>query len=86
MQCSSLIISLGGRIALGSDFPVESIDPLKGFYAAVTRLDESGNSPHGKSGWYALICTCSIAYGRYPAEKLTRLEAMRGMTVDGAFR
>lgn len=41
----------GGRITLGSDFPVESIDPLKGFYAAVTRLDENGNSPMGKDGW-----------------------------------
>jgi hypothetical protein len=41
----------GGRITLGSDFPVESIDPLKGFYAAVTRLNEDGNSPMGKYGW-----------------------------------
>ncbi|WWD00123.1 hypothetical protein V866_007031 [Kwoniella sp. B9012] len=62
----------GGRITLGSDFPVESIDPLKGFYAAVTRLSEDGRSPHGKEGWY-------------PTEKLTRIEAMRGMTIDGAY-
>lgn len=45
------ILRKGGRIALGSDFPIESIDPLKGFYAAVTRLDEHGNSPHGPGGW-----------------------------------
>lgn len=63
--------SAGGRIALGSDFPVESIDPLKGFYAAVTRLAEDGTSPHGAQGWY-------------PHMKLTREEALRGMTVDGA--
>ncbi|RSH90101.1 hypothetical protein EHS25_001434 [Saitozyma podzolica] len=62
----------GGRIALGSDFPVESIDPLKGFYAAVTRLSESGESPHDKGGWY-------------PSEKLTREEALRGMTADAAY-
>ncbi|WVR04266.1 hypothetical protein IAU60_001266 [Kwoniella sp. DSM 27419] len=61
----------GGRIALGSDFPVESIDPLKGFYAAVTRCAEDGSSPHGPGGWY-------------PAEKLNREEALRGMTVDAA--
>ncbi|WVQ97496.1 hypothetical protein IAU59_004610 [Kwoniella sp. CBS 9459] len=61
-----------GRIALGSDFPVESIDPLKGFYAAVTRLSEDGRSPHGRQGWY-------------PHEKLTREEALRGMTVDAAY-
>ncbi|WVW78929.1 hypothetical protein I302_100892 [Kwoniella bestiolae CBS 10118] len=62
----------GGRITLGSDFPVESIDPLKGFYAAVTRLAEDGQSPQGKGGWY-------------PGEKLTRVEALRGMTIDGAY-
>lgn len=49
---------------------MESIDPLKGFYAAVTRLSELGESPHGKQGWY-------------PNMKLTREEALRGMTVDG---
>jgi predicted amidohydrolase YtcJ len=63
-------LSNGGRIALGSDFPVESIDPLKGFYAAVSRLSESGDSPHGQQGWYSDM-------------KLTREEALRGMTVDG---
>jgi predicted amidohydrolase YtcJ len=41
----------GLQPALGSDFPIESIDPLKGFYSALTRLDENGNSPHGKGGW-----------------------------------
>ncbi|WVQ83884.1 hypothetical protein IAT38_006028 [Cryptococcus sp. DSM 104549] len=61
-----------GRLTLGSDFPVESIDPLKGFYAAITRLSEDGKSPHGKDGWYA-------------KEKLTREEALRGFTVDGAY-
>ncbi|ORX33527.1 amidohydrolase family-domain-containing protein [Kockovaella imperatae] len=63
-------LKAGGRIALGSDFPVESIDPLKGFYAAVTRLDEDGTSPHGLNGWYA-------------SEKLSREEALRGFTIDG---
>jgi predicted amidohydrolase YtcJ len=62
----------GGRIALGSDFPVESIDPLKGFYAAVTRLSEAGRSPHGPDGWH-------------PTMRLSRQEALRGMTIDGEF-
>ncbi|ORY24106.1 amidohydrolase family-domain-containing protein [Naematelia encephala] len=61
----------GGRITLGSDFPVESIDPLKGYYAAVTRLAEDGTSPHGPGGWY-------------PEQKLTREEALRGFTVEPA--
>ncbi|KAK4684230.1 hypothetical protein P7C73_g5961, partial [Tremellales sp. Uapishka_1] len=65
-------LRLGGRITLGSDFPVESIDPLKGFYAAVSRRSEDGRSPHGISGWY-------------PDEKLTREQALRGMTTDAAY-
>lgn len=59
----------GARLALGSDFPVESHNPFLGFYAAVTRLDASG-SPGG--GWR-------------PAERLTREQALRGMTIDAAF-
>lgn len=50
-RLTSMAYRAGGRLTLGSDFPVESIDPLKGFYAAVTRLDEDGNSPMGKNGW-----------------------------------
>ncbi|EJF60100.1 hypothetical protein DICSQDRAFT_137677 [Dichomitus squalens LYAD-421 SS1] len=59
-------------LPLGSDFPVESINPLYGFYAAVARLDNEGNSPHGSGGWY-------------PAERLTRAQALKGMTLDAAY-
>lgn len=38
-------------LALGSDFPVEGVNPLLGFYAAVKRLTVDGSSPHGPSGW-----------------------------------
>ncbi len=31
-------------LAFGTDYPVESIDPMRGLYAAVTRKDESGTS------------------------------------------
>src|SRR4051794_33862541 len=48
---NNIFFSHGGRIALGSDFPVESIDPLKGFYAAVSRRSEDGKSPMGPGGW-----------------------------------
>ncbi|KIP09425.1 hypothetical protein PHLGIDRAFT_102850 [Phlebiopsis gigantea 11061_1 CR5-6] len=61
-----------GVLPLGSDFPVEGIDPLLGFYAAVTRLDVHGQSPHGSGGWY-------------PAEKLTRAQALKGQTLDAAY-
>ena len=40
-----------GILPLGSDFPVEGINPLLGFYAAISRLSVSGDSPHGSQGW-----------------------------------
>ena len=38
-------------LPLGSDFPVEGVNPLLGFYAAVSRLSVDGTSPHGSGGW-----------------------------------
>ncbi|HYN20794.1 MAG TPA: amidohydrolase [Thermoanaerobaculia bacterium] len=63
------VLDAGGRLALGSDFPVESADPRLGLYAAVTRQDLSGQ-PAG--GWL-------------PGERLTREEALRGFTLDAAW-
>lgn len=56
-------------LALGSDFPVESVDPRLGLYAATTRQDREGHPP---GGWL-------------PDQKLTALEALRGFTVDAAY-
>jgi len=66
------ILDSGARITLGSDFPVEGVNPLAGFYAAITRVTADGSSPHGPSGWF-------------PAQRLTREEALRGMTIDPAY-
>jgi len=62
-------LDAGGRLALGSDFPVEPADPRLGLYAAVTRQDLDGQPP---GGWY-------------PAQRLTRAEALRGFTLDAAW-
>ena len=59
----------GARLAGGSDFPVESENPLLGFYAAVTRQDIDGNPP---GGWRS-------------SEKLTRREALSLFTSDAAY-
>ena len=59
----------GVRLALGSDFPVESADPRLGLHAAVTRQDLAGQPP---GGWL-------------PDQKLTPAEALRGFTVDAAW-
>jgi predicted amidohydrolase YtcJ len=59
----------GARLAFGSDFPVESVDPRLGLYSAVSRADGEGK-PAG--GWM-------------PQEKLTAFEALRGFTLDAAY-
>ena len=58
-----------GHLALGSDFPVEDINPLYGFYAAVTRQNAAGQP----------------AAGFLPANRLSRREALRGMTTGAAY-
>lgn len=63
------VLSAGGRIALGSDFPVERVNPFHGLYAAETRQDQK-QWPNG--GWY-------------PDQRLTRAEALRGFTLDAAY-
>ncbi len=57
-----------GWIPNGSDFPVEDINPLYGFYAAVTRKDREGN-PDG---------------GFLYRNSLSREEALRAMTIWAA--
>jgi predicted amidohydrolase YtcJ len=59
----------GVRIANGSDFPVESNKPLWGFYSAVTRQDHRGQP--------------SEAF--LPNERLTRAQALKSFTLDGAY-
>lgn len=63
------LVESGARLALGSDFPVEPVNPLLGFHAAVTRQDASGEPP---DGWF-------------PEQALTREEALRGFTLDAAY-
>jgi len=62
-------LKLGVHLAFGSDFPVENPNPIWGFYAAVSRQDRQGN-PDG--GWF-------------PNQRLTRAEALRSWTIEGAY-
>jgi predicted amidohydrolase YtcJ len=48
------IIDNGARFTLGSDAPVEDMNPLSGFFAAITRLAPDGTSPHGPGGWQVI--------------------------------
>jgi len=62
-------LKMGVRVANGSDFPVESANPLWGFYASVTRQDHAGEP---KGGWS-------------PEEKMTREQALKSWTLDAAY-
>ncbi|HYU26012.1 MAG TPA: amidohydrolase family protein, partial [Thermoanaerobaculia bacterium] len=63
------VLNSGARLALGSDFPVEDVNPFFGLYSAVTRQDQNGNPP---GGWT-------------PDQRLTLAEAIRGFTLDAAY-
>lgn len=62
------LLRQNGWIPLGTDFPVEDIDPLKTFFAAVIRKDGKG---YPKNGFQ-------------PENALNRQEALRGMTIWAA--
>jgi predicted amidohydrolase YtcJ len=63
------LLQAGARLAFGSDFPVEEVNPMLGIHAAVTRQDLAAWPP---GGWL-------------PGERLTRSQAIRAFTLDAAF-
>ena len=63
------LLNKAGSIALGTDFPVEQVNPMYTFYAAVARKDLK-NYPEN---------------GFQMKDALTREEALRGMTIWAAF-
>lgn len=63
------ILKSAGLIALGTDFPIEEVNPMYTFYAAVARKDLK-NYPEG---------------GFQPENALTREETLKGMTIWAAY-
>jgi hypothetical protein len=62
-------LEAGVPLCLGSDAAVETLDPLKGIWAAVCRQRWDGTP---KEGWY-------------PEQKLSVAEAVQGYTLGAAF-
>lgn len=60
------LIKTGAVICNGTDSPVESINPIQNYYAAVTRKLKDGEE-------------------FYPNQKMTRLEALKSYTINGAY-
>lgn len=63
------VLKLGVKIANGSDFPVESPNPLWGLYASITRQDHQGLPA---AGWF-------------PDQRMSRQETLRSFTLDAAY-
>ncbi len=63
------VLDAGAKVAFGSDFPVESPNPLLGLYAARTRQDAAGNPP---GGWH-------------PEQLVSGQEALAGFTTGAAW-
>ena len=63
------LLQQNGLVACGSDFPIEKINPLLGFYAATARQDAKG---FPKEGFLS-------------SQKLTREQALKGMTIWAAY-
>ncbi len=63
------LLDAGARIAFGTDYTVEPLNPMEGLYAAVTRKDRLGEEGEG---WF-------------PEEKLSMEEAIRLYTLGSAY-
>ena len=63
------LLEINGKVALGTDFPVEKVNPMLTFYAAVARKDTKGY-PDG---------------GFEIENSLTREETLKGMTIWAAY-
>jgi len=64
------LLDSGARLAFGSDWPVEPLDPRRGLYSAVTRKNIEHDFPEG--GWF-------------PEQKLRLAEAIEGFTSGSAY-
>jgi len=63
------LLDVNGRVALGTDFPVEKVSPMLTFYAAVARQDTEGFPENGFE----------------KENGLTREETLKGMTIWAAY-
>jgi len=64
------LLNNGAKIAFGSDWPVEPLDPMRGLYSGVTRKNIEFGYPEG--GWF-------------PEQKLTMAETISLFTLGAAY-
>ncbi len=64
------LLASGTKMAFGSDWPVEPLDPMRGLYSAVARKNIEDDFPEG--GWF-------------PDQELTMAEAVKLFTAGSAY-
>lgn len=86
------LLNTGVIIPGGSDFPVESPNPLFGIYAAITRQDHQGRPRNADDvrAFFQLSAegitdTAAFDGGWYASQKMTREEALRAFTAWAAY-
>ena len=86
------LLNDGNIIPGGSDFPVESPNPLLGFYAAITRQDQNGIPRNAEDvvrsfqlSAEGIKDSSAFTDGWYAGQKMTREEALRAFTIWGAY-
>lgn len=75
------LLDTGAHLCLGTDFPIEAVDPLWGLYAARTRTHHDGTPP---GGWMPLekldaataleLYTAGSAFAAFAEDRLGRIE------------
>ena len=89
------ILSSGAKLCFGTDWPVESMNPMLGLYAAVTRMslpaeegfqEESGKaSQQGAEKGIEKVFQEGSESGWMPQEKLTIEDAIKCYTIGSAY-
>jgi len=74
-----------GRLAFGSDFPVERPDPLEGVYAAITCASKDGEPPSGYRPDQRLSAAEALAAFTLGAARAVHQEDRRGRLAEGCF-
>jgi len=64
------LLEAGARLAFGSDWPVEPLNPMRGLYSCVARKSIDFGIPEG--GWF-------------PGQRLTMAEAIKHFTLGSAY-
>jgi predicted amidohydrolase YtcJ len=79
------LIDSGANVAFGSDSPVETIDPLAGVHAAVTRRNAAGAPPEGWRAEQRISLAAALAAYTQGSARAVQEHAHSGRIAAGMF-